>query len=596
MTGAKERDPEIRFAALPWSAAGYLGGGNFYSRDTINYHIAFAQCAEVNGTPLSYLGVWNETPYWIDGGPSYREWIVDLRHALDATQLSDIKLDVWDGDFDHVVADAALGPEFRQAVGAVGDHYGLWNWNTGLNSLSFSSPPTAEQFNRQYRIPLWQTEGGGLDWAPTGPSYWDGARFYAEQLLRYYVEGKNTAVWMVAALDGYYLAFEFASKDLPHPGNGMIEANTPWSGRYELLPADWAVAHVTQFTWPGWWRYLDSASCLIDNAGHGRCATSYLGPNQPGVEGSFVTLREVGGSNWTVVLQTEPGFQPRIYRFCAQPGTDLATPDEVNLWTSSQSAQFVPSTVTRRAACYDFPAQPDSIYTLTTMGNGHKGNYKPNSPTPFRLPYNEDFSEYRLGTTPRYLSDFNGTFQIGCNAHNPCLTQILPRSPIPWGSVGSQPNEAAGACCFAATYVGYLGAQGDPNNWCGYSARVDVRIDGSQGEPLYGQAGYAGLIARSVGGGIFSFSGNTDEYRFVLFGDDHWELQLPGETTISGTVGSAAGWHRLGLRFTGTSMTPTIDGTSVSAPITPTAQLPCGFAGLISGWNIADFDNLHVGN
>ena len=41
---------------------------------------------------------------------------------------------------------------------------------------------------------------------------------------------------------------------------GLMLADEPWSGHYDLSPPLWTGAHVTQFTAPGW-RYLSVPGC-----------------------------------------------------------------------------------------------------------------------------------------------------------------------------------------------------------------------------------------------------------------------------------------------------------------------------------------------
>ncbi|WP_254885937.1 hypothetical protein [Streptomyces sp. NA02950] len=42
---AKARSPDIKLAGLDWGAPGWIGGGNFWSQDTIDYYLSWFDCA-----------------------------------------------------------------------------------------------------------------------------------------------------------------------------------------------------------------------------------------------------------------------------------------------------------------------------------------------------------------------------------------------------------------------------------------------------------------------------------------------------------------------------------------------------------------------
>ena len=43
---AVARNPNIKLVALPWTAPGWIGGGNFWSQDMIDYDISWLNCAK----------------------------------------------------------------------------------------------------------------------------------------------------------------------------------------------------------------------------------------------------------------------------------------------------------------------------------------------------------------------------------------------------------------------------------------------------------------------------------------------------------------------------------------------------------------------
>lgn len=43
---AKKRNPAIKTFGLSWGVPGWIGDGNYYSQDNINYHLDWIDCAE----------------------------------------------------------------------------------------------------------------------------------------------------------------------------------------------------------------------------------------------------------------------------------------------------------------------------------------------------------------------------------------------------------------------------------------------------------------------------------------------------------------------------------------------------------------------
>ena len=47
-----------------------------------------------------------------------------------------------------------------------------------------------------------------------------------------------------------------------YQNSGLLKANEPWSGYYDVGTSLWTVAQTSQFTAPGW-QYVDSASTYL---------------------------------------------------------------------------------------------------------------------------------------------------------------------------------------------------------------------------------------------------------------------------------------------------------------------------------------------
>ena len=96
-----------------------------------------------------------------------------------------------------------------------------------------------------------------------------------------------TEIW--SPITSYY-------DNLAAPNSGLMYANTPWSGNYNVQGTIWATAHTTQFAQPGW-QYLDSASGYLPE------------------KGSYVSLRSTDKKNWSVILETIDAKHPQTVSF-----------------------------------------------------------------------------------------------------------------------------------------------------------------------------------------------------------------------------------------------------------------------------------------
>src|SRR6185369_2431526 len=82
---AKARNPNIKLYALSWGAPGWIGGGNFWSTDSINYLLDWLGCATSHGLAVDYLGGWNEKGH-------NNTWYENLRSALDSHGYHNVKI------------------------------------------------------------------------------------------------------------------------------------------------------------------------------------------------------------------------------------------------------------------------------------------------------------------------------------------------------------------------------------------------------------------------------------------------------------------------------------------------------------------------
>ena len=169
----------------------------------------------------------------------------------------------------------------------------------------------------------------------------------------------KTVIW--ALIDSYY-------DNLPWPGCGMMTANTPWSGHYEVQPEVWAAAHTTQFAQPGW-KYLDGPACGLLPGG-----------------GSYVTLKSTNGTDYSVILETVDAKQPQPITLELSGGLSAG---DVHVWRTNPQEQFVHlKTVRPAAGRLAITLDPGAIYTLSTTTGQRKGTppVPPAKPFPHALP------------------------------------------------------------------------------------------------------------------------------------------------------------------------------------------------------------------
>ncbi len=169
----------------------------------------------------------------------------------------------------------------------------------------------------------------------------------------------------------------------------------------------------------------------------------------------------------------------------------------------------------------------------------------------------------------------NGSFEIapaGGGRHGRVLRQMAPTAPINWDNT-SDPY----------TLLGDLA-------WTDYTVTSDVLLE---------QSGYVELLGR-VGTQAGFSPANINAYYLRVTDGGAWSIlkNTSGgtlSTLASGTV-SALGthtWHTLALSFQGSTISATIDGTTVST--VTDSRYSSGQVGVgVSGWQNAQFDNFSV--
>jgi len=522
MKEAKKRNPNIYLDCLEWGAPGWIGDGNYYSQDNINYIVSFIKGAKkYHGLTIDYTGIWNEKMYNI-------EFIKGLRKALDNNGLTDVKIVVGDQDGNRqwmIADDMKQDEELRKAVAVIGDHY-------PERDKAYNSSDNAKSLN----VPIWNNEGG--PWRGD----WVGFENLSKLYNRDYVEGRMTKTITWSLVSSYYNNLTFAK-------SGLMTANTPWSGYYEVDPAIWSVAHTTQFAEPGW-KYVDSGCGYLDN------------------KGSFVTLVSASSiPDLSIVAETMDADQPQTVTFKLNKKLKAK---EVFVWRTvlkgNSFEQLSPIPVKNNE--FSIIIDPKALYTITTTTGQQKAKATPAENKPFPFPFKADFEDEKMGSTPKYISDIGGAFEVvkRMDGKGNCLRQIITRRTIEWQQTVAQNQTILG----------------DPS-WTDYSVSCDVFFS----EPF----SYATLLARTT-----EMTGShplPDAYLFNLESSGKWEILAKYKRLASGIVSlPEKSWHSILLDVKGDKLKALING-KVVVELTDTTYTH-GVAGVGSSFHVVDFDNIEI--
>jgi hypothetical protein len=537
MEQAKLRNPGIKLYGLAWGAPGWNGntgsGGSFWSQDTVNYLIGWLGCARSHGLDINYLGGWNERGW-------NASWYESLHAALAAHGYGRTQVVGADSGWDVATA-MQSDPAFKKAVDIVGVHYPC-SYMSAMTSCSSTADALAT--GKQ----LWASENGSEDLNTGGAPM-------ARAINRGYLDAKMTAYINWPLIAAIY-------PNLPYNTMGLMTATQPWSGNYTVGKSLWAAAQTTQFTKPGW-HYIDSAS-------------GYLGGNR--ANGSYVSYQAPGSRAWSTVLETLDATAPQTVSLSVTGGLPSGA---LHVWSSdfgstSQSDYLVRQPDLRpTGGSYALTLQPGRVYTVTTVPGGGRGNAVSPPRGTLSLPYRDSFAEVPVGREARLLADQQGSFEaVRCAGGRPgdCIQQMAPVAPINWDN----PSDPYAT-------LGDLG-------WTDYTVSVDTRLT---------QDGAVRLLGR-VGTQQGFSPANIDAYYLTLAHTGAWSLDRDStsgtiSTLASGTLPAAAGdgWHHLSLTFTGTTITPAIDGTALGGVTDATyssGQVGIGTTGYVQ----AQFSHLSV--
>jgi len=536
MKEAKKRNPDIILDCLAWGAPGWIGGGNYYSQDMADYVVKFIKGAkDVYGLDINYTGIANERYYDV-------AWIKLLRRTLDTNGLNHVGIVVADQAELNMIqsptppSDLTVwgiagvinqDPELKAAVTAIGGHYPFRHGATNMSSAALTSG-----------LPLWASEDG--PWSGEWMAMSDVNRLPLQASYnRNYILCKITKTEVWSPISSYY-------DNLPVPGSGLMRANTPWSGHYDVQPAIWATAHTTQFASPGW-KYLEGgASALLPQGG------------------SMVTLKSTNNSDYSIIIETFDAAVPQTIGFQLTNGLSTSA---LHVWQTTQTNQFVQiGQVAPTNGYFSYTFLPGALYTLSTTTGQGKGGATPPAAAPFPLPFKDDFEAYSNNVTPKYFSDLAGTFETVTRAdgQGKALRQVELQSGILWASEFNP-----------FTMIG-------DEKWTDYEVSSDVLLESYGFVFLYGRIGTVGWASTPQG-----------YWLAVNNSPGVWELRNATGVLATGSVSFATNvWHQLRLAMQGSHIRGYVDGNQVCD--IKDFSYGAGMAGLGSGVHGAQFDNFCI--
>jgi galactosylceramidase len=429
MKEAKNRNPLLSLDGCGWSAPGWVGNGNFASKDMCNYYVQWIKgLKSTYGLDMDAIGYRNEKGV-------NEAWVKMFRKMLDSAGLQKVLIhgfDNWEKKWDWV-------KDMRT--------------DTAHTNFDAPAPLATQQLADSLHKPIWNTEEHvykhGFDC----------------EISLVHVFNENYIKSGVTKILSWYLVSAFYPVESFHDVT-VIDASSPWSGHYKVNPALWAYAHYGQFAQIGW-KYLGKACGNLSDSG------------------SYITLSN--GKDYSCIIESKGAKIVQNITFKILPGLSTG---KLCVWKSDRPNQFVKvNDIVPVDGQFSLTVAPNSIYTISTTTGQQKGVFDSiPSERKFPFPYYERFSAYQRpqqwGFLPRYTADITGAFELARRPDGDgyCLRQVLTQKANSWA-----PEWMPYTILGDSTWTDYevsAGIHFDNGGWAGVLGRVSNTGTGYGCNPL----------------------------------------------------------------------------------------------------------------
>jgi galactosylceramidase len=568
MKEAKKRNTNCKIYGLPWAwprfltcSSGTLSnctGENPFSspQRTAEYIVNWVRGAASHGVIVDFVGEYNERLYDVN-------YTLALREQLDAAGFNSTRIVLSDNhDVDDVVADMARNPSFANIVYALSQHY----------PGSYSSP-AAESSEK----PIWASEDSSTFNNGVGAGCW------SREVNQNFVRGNMTSSYCWNLITAYTRGTNWFRA-------GLMNALQPWSGTYGSLSMIWASAHTTQFSYPGW-HYLVNGTGTGTGSGLLARGGSYVTLQAPGDEADFSIIIEkmtpdhspcvrwhvfdftTEAENATFQLVGGPARVTQLQLFRTHFSFDVGNSGDEG---TSYFEKLSPINIINGA--FTLLIEPDTLYTLSTLTTGQKGNF-PTPPPPAFFPpaHIDDFDTCVPPGRAQYFLDQSGQWECvndTTSGRGVVMQQMTPLKPLPSGG-DCRPHSL-------------LGSRDSVNS----SLTIDVRLTSNSS---------AIIAARLVRADTDAFA----DYAGVIF-----SVNATGSWTVTESIGSneprtsgtlqtnfsSGVWHTLRLDVNGSVFNVWIDDTPIltSADASWAGLTGLNGIGTIDYGHFTDFDYIKL--
>jgi len=538
MTEAKKRNPALTLDANGWSAPRWVGNNKYWSQDMCDYDVKWIKGLQnVHGLTLDAIGCRNEKGANIN-------FVKMLRKTLNANGLAAVKVHAFDdwpkNKFDwsrEMKTDSLL----RASVDIISAH----------TMMEIPTPADVQQMSKAFNKPIWDSE------EHVYKEGFDCAISIVQAFNKNFIESGATKIVNWYLEGSVYNIEPYSIKP------AMLIANEPWSGHYYTREALWGYAHYGQFTQAGW-QYVNGACGNLPNGG------------------TYVTMKSPK-TDYSVIIETKGAKQPQKVTFKVSGGL---SPADLCVWRSNAASQFtrLPD-IKPINGSFELALDTGAIYSVSTTRGQQKGTFDdvPAS-RPFPFPYLENFEEYQqpkqFGYLPNYTADIAGVFEIAdrTDKKGKCLRQVISDIPQAW----------------APEWMPYT-IIGD-SNWSDYEVSADVYIEHEGAAGIMGRVNATGEGYGCQPNAYYMTISTQGDCGLYIVTEDR---KVKPKLLATGKVGNiqADQWHKVKLRFSGSSIQGFVDNSPVLQAIDNTYKT--GMAGLMTvdentKRTTAQFDNLLI--